>query len=157
MAGVNVDGDSRVLVYSVQESATPLDPSNTGAAFGQVTYTTTADSARLLQTVTLDDPKKPWINPADVSDLTNVDGLVSVTADTMMSKMNHWLTVLPYSGILQGYLNYISALCNLDPIIGSNTFISGMKVVAIGYEGNVWEGFKEFLAEIVRASCRERV
>lgn len=146
MAGINVDGDSRVLVYSVQESATPLDPSNTGAAFGQVTYTTTADSARLLQTVTLDDPKKPWINPADVSDLTNVDGLVSVTADTMMSKMNHWLTVLPYSGILQGYLNYISALCNLDPIIGSNTFISGMKVVAIGYEGNVWEGFKEFLA-----------
>ena len=146
MVGINVDGDERIIVYSVQETATPLDPSNTGAAFGQVTYTTTADSAKLLQNVTLNDPEKPWINPANVTELSNTDGLVSVTADTMMSKMNHWFTMLPYSGTLQGYMKQISSLCGMSPTIQVASDIASLPVVAIGYEGNVWEGFKEFLS-----------
>lgn len=146
MDGIDVDGNSNLLDYSVQESATPLNPGDISASFGQVTYTTNKDDARLEEVKTLHDRGKIWINPSTVRELSYTDGLVSVTADAAMSVLNRWYTVPPFSGSLRAYLNVLSNITGAQPPIAADPSISDQQVVAVGYEGNVWEGFKEFLS-----------
>ncbi len=147
MAGINVDGDERILSYSVQENATPLNPGDTGAALGQVVYSgyETLDP-KLEKMQLLVDPEKPWINPATVKDVSIMDGVVSITSDNAFSVLNHWFSVEPFSGSLRGYIAYLTALCGVVPPMAVDPSVADRSVVANGYEGNVWEGLKEFLS-----------
>lgn len=139
---ISVNGNPLLTDYSVQENATSLDPNNINSGFGQLTYTTNQDHPKLETDVQLNDNLRGRFI-GTVNALSGVDGLTSVTADSALSKLNRWYTVLPFSGTLANYLRFIENLVGSD--IPFETGIS-RNIVAPGYVGNVWEGFKKFLA-----------
>ena len=128
-----------LISYSVQEDATPIDPNDASAGFGQVTYSryTKEDEELNIETVSED---------GIVKDLASTDGLVNVTVDSRLSHLSRWFTVLPYGGSLSGYATHISKVVSLVPPITVDPAIASRNVLAPGYVGNVWEGTKDFLS-----------
>lgn len=125
----NIISDSKVT------DATPLDPNSTSGGFGQYTVTLPAqegDETRL---------ERELENGNVVRDISYTDGLVSLTADAPLSKLNRWHTVAPYIGSLAGYLNQIYKVTG----VLLQTTISRQMIIP-GYEGNVWSKLKEFVA-----------
>lgn len=148
MERIRVDDNDKLIDYSVSEDATPLDPGDTSAAFGQVTYTAPSEAtpSKLETPETLHDPMKDVLVPATVKELTYTDGLTSVTLDGAMSALDRWRTVPPFSGTLQNYLTKVSQICGASPAITTTTGVRNRQIVAAGFENNVWEGLKEFLS-----------
>lgn len=146
MAGVIANGDKRVVDYSVQDNSTPVDAGDTGAAIGQLTFTTPATNNKLDLETSLSDPYHNLVVPGVVTELNYTDGMVSVTAESALTALNKWFRVKPFSGSVAAYLSYLSGLCGVVPPMLAESSVSTKQIVASGYAGNVWEGFKEFLS-----------
>lgn len=155
MAGINVDGNTELTGYTVVEDATPTDPSNISSGYGQITYSTNKELPYLSNDILLSDPMRGRMKGI-VSGMTGTDGLVQITADSALAKLNKWYTIPPYSGTLQGYLTHIQTYCGVDmPMVTGLT----RTVKAPGFVGNVWDGFKKFLVanQLEVAQVAERI
>lgn len=134
---------TNLLSYTVQENATPMSLASSNGGFGQLSYVRPLrdEDENLIDTSTsLSDDK--WGDfEGIIRDISDTDGILSVTADSALANLNMWYTIPPYSGSLSGYLSMLSNVTGV--IIDTDT--SRDDIVAPGYLGNVWEGFKEFL------------
>lgn len=143
-----VDGDINVFDYTVQEDATPLNPGDVNGGYGQLTYTISQqeNSERRFDTPTelLDTSKGSY--DAVVSNMEANNGFISVTANSALSQLSRWYSVLPFEGKLSDYLAYIKELVGLDRNIVAEASIASRVIQANGYVGNVWEGLKQLLS-----------
>ena len=145
---ITVDNNPNVITYSIQEDATPINPNDTGAGFGQVTYSlqTQIDSEWDIETETEVYDSKRGIFAGVIKDIGNADGLLNVTVDSALSALSRWHTVYPYGGTVKGYAKYVSSVVGLVPPIAVDPTIATRNILAPGYVGNVWEGIKDFLS-----------
>lgn len=141
MAGITVNGNAKIISYSVQEDATSRDPSNPNAGYGQITYSTDTVWPKLETDIKLVDPYRGRFVGRAVS-LSSNNGTVTVTADGALSQLNKWYTVPPYSGSLGGYLHMLKELTGITVPFGTPLW---RDIVVPGFVGNVWEGFNRFL------------
>lgn len=146
MATVEVDGNSNIIDYSVSDDATPLNPDNTGAAFGQITYSTVGDSPQLETNTVFSDKYKAFELPGNVIEVSKTDGVTSVTLDGFLSKLNRWMTIKAHSGTVGGYVYIIANACGIVGLMQVAPDIADKDLVAAGFEGNVWEEFKNVLS-----------
>jgi len=88
MSGVSAE----IADYSVNEEATPVDASDSSGATGQITFTAVDESARLgsllllANTADLDDTERGQAF-GDITSLTSTNGLVTVTADSVLGRL----------------------------------------------------------------------
>ena len=134
--------------YSVQEDATSMDPTSPSGGVGQLTYTI-ADypgSHRLLnERVVLDDAGRGRFE-AEVRNLSKTSGGLAVTADGALTGFNEWHTVPPFSGTMTAYMNLLATITGVSNAIFVDPSISSVTVVVPGYQGNVFDHFRQFLS-----------
>ena len=140
---ITIDNDSNIIDYSVQEDATPLNFLSGGGGFGQLSYSRTEmeDDERLIEDTTVLHDDRWGDFSGTIRDLNASDGLINITADSVLSSFDRWYTVPPYNGNLQGYLGMLSS------IVGESIYSDAVRnnLVVPGFLGNVWDGFRNFL------------
>lgn len=175
---INNDGsgsvkDNAVAGYSYTEDVTSLEPSNLTGGTGQVnvsavavednTVGSTHPNSNLLinNSMTLADSQHGSVT-FQVKKLSTSSGIVSLTGDTIMARLNVVKTAQPYGGLsgatLLGAIEYYCSLVGIVPIVGS-TFSAKLEAVPvnfIGWTGNVWEYLKMLCAGI-SASTTENI
>lgn len=174
---VNNDGsgsvkDNAVATYSYSEDVTSLEPSNLTGGTSQVSVTAIAETENTVgdkhpnsnllinNSMTLTDTQKGSVN-FRVKKITNSDGVVSITGDTIMSRLNVTKTALPHGGAGYTILSAIEYYCSLVevvPVIDSvfAAELEEIEVNFIGWTGNVWEHIKMLCAG-VSASLTENI
>lgn len=145
---ITVDNDPNILSYSVQEDATPLNPHDTGAGFGQLSYAiqTNPGSVRRIETNTQLYDSERGIFDGVVQNLSSSDGLLNVTVDSALSALSRWHTVPPFGGTLDAYARRISNIVGMSPRIKVEAGSTDRQILAPGFVGNVWEGLRDFLS-----------
>ena len=134
--------------YSVQEDATPKNPSQFSGGYGQLTYTRLErlHEERTIQTVeSLHDPDRGDVQGI-VRTLNSSDGLTSVTADSALAFFNAWYTVPPFHGLLSNYVQMLMDICGVDLPLSVDSTLSSSEIFAPGFEGNVWDNFRQCAA-----------
>ena len=140
---ITINGDPNIVSYSVQEDATPLSALGSNGGIGQLTYVRTEqdDDERTINTsVSLHDDM--WGDfDGLIRNLNSNDGLLSVTADSILSSFDRWYTIPPFAGTLQSYLTMVGE------IVGEDIYADATRndLVVPGFMGNVWDGFRQFL------------
>jgi hypothetical protein len=162
----NVSGNgsiepNSIFTYSFSEEVSSLDPSTLSGATSQVSVSAIAVSSELSDSHA--DSKLLINNEMLLTDSTfgsigfrvrgiskNVD-TVSITGDTIQSRLNVERTAAPHGGTGQNLLtaiNYYCSLVDITPVIGAS-FASEMEAVPvnfIGWKGILWEKLKELCA-----------
>jgi len=142
-------GSENIKTYSVQEDATPTDPNSSAGGVGQITFGVNEDTETLhllQETITLSDGNNGKTQGV-IRNLSNSNGDVSITADSILSLFNSDHTVLPFIGTLAGAFQ---AYCNVVGItnqLSVDAAISGRSVVYPGWTGNVWTRIKQICAK----------
>jgi len=142
-------GSENIKTYSVQEDATPTDPNSSAGGVGQITFgvNENTETLHLLQEIiTLSDGNNGKTQGV-IRNLSNSNGDVSITADSILSLFNSDHTVLPFIGTLTGAFQ---AYCNVVGItnqLSVDAAISGRSVVYPGWTGNVWTRIKQICAK----------
>lgn len=157
--------DNAVAGYSYTEDVTSLEPSNLTGGTGQVnvsaiavednTVGNTHPNSNLLinNSMTLTDDQHGSVT-FQVKKLTNTNGVVSLTGDTIMSRLNVVKTAQPYGGLsgatLLGAIEYYCSLVDIVPIVDVDfaAELEAVPVNFIGWTGNVWEYLKMLCAGI---------
>lgn len=134
--------------FSVQEDATPIDPSSSFGGVGQIVFDTLEDndSRRLIGNVTLVDGSRGKTS-GFVKSISGDNGMLSVTADSILGLFNVDRTVPPYQGTLSGAINYYCDLVGIPNGVTVDSTISSRSVIYPGWKGNVWVGIKQILAK----------
>ena len=164
--------DNAVSTYSYSEDVTSLEPSNLTGGTSQVvvsaialegdTVGNTHPNSNLLinNTMTLADSEKGSVS-FQVKKLSNADGVISITGDTIMSRLNVTRTALPHGGTGYTLLSAIEYYCTLvgvtsyvDPAFAAE--LEEIEVNFIGWTGNVWEHLKMLCAG-VSASATDNI
>lgn len=125
----------QIITESSQDDTNSLDPSETSGGFGQYNATLVGqvDDERFILST---------LPEGTVSNVEYSDGLITLTADSDLSKLNRWYSVPPHVGSLTSYLYKINDIAGTS--ISTNINIPNMTIP--GFEGNVWEHFKQFLS-----------
>lgn len=167
---VNNDGsgsvkDNAIASYSYTEDVTSLEPSSLTGGTGQVSVSAIAvdsntvglthPSSRLLinNSMTLTDDQHGSV-VFRVKKLSITNGVVSLTGDTIMSRLNVVKTAQPYGGLsgatLLGAIEYYCSLVDIVPIVDVDfsAKLESVPVNFIGWTGNVWEYLKMLCAGI---------
>ena len=123
--------DNAIVGYSYTEDVTSLEPSNLTGGTGQVnvsavavkdnTVGVTHPNSNLLinNSMTLTDNDHGSVT-FQVKKLSNSSGIVSLTGDTIMARLNVVKTAKPYGGLsgatLLGAIEYYCSLVGITPI-----------------------------------------
>lgn len=154
--------DNAIANYSYSEDVTSLEPLNLTGGTSQVTVTAVAidentignthPNSNLLVNnfMTLTDSEKGSVQ-FQVKNLNNADGMVSITGNTIMARLNVEKTALPHGGTgytLLSAIQYYCGLVNIIPVIDEPlaTELEAIDVNFIGWTGNVWEYLKMLCA-----------
>lgn len=134
--------------FSVQEDATPIDPSSSFGGVGQITFDTLEDedSRRLIGDLTLVDGSRGKTS-GSVKSISGNDGSLSIVADSILGLFNVDRTVPPYHGTLSGAINYYCDFVGIPNGVTVDSEIASRAVVYPGWKGNVWVGIKQILAK----------
>jgi len=134
--------------FSVQEDATPIDPSSSFGGVGQITFDTLEDedSRRLIGNLTLVDGSRGKTS-GSVKSISGNNGRLSVVADSILGLFNVDRTVPPYRGTLSGAINYYCDFVGIPNGVTVDSEIASRAVVYPGWKGNVWVGIKQILAK----------
>jgi hypothetical protein len=147
---ITVDGKSfrNVENFSVQEDATPIDPSSSFGGVGQITFDALedSDSRRLIGNVTLIDGVRGKTS-GSVKSISGNNGRLSIVADSILGLFNVDRAVPPYHGTLSGAVNYYCDLVDIPNGVTVDSSISSRPVSYPGWKGNVWVGIKQMLAK----------
>lgn len=134
--------------FSVQEDATPIDPSSSFGGAGQITFDTLEgkNSRRLIGNLTLVDGSRGKTS-GSVKSISGNNGSLSVVADSILGLFNVDRTVPPYRGTLSGAINYYCDFVGIPNGVTIDSEIASRAVVYPGWKGNVWVGIKQILAK----------
>lgn len=155
-----------IISFSYTEDATPIDPLSTDGGSSQVTFSAIEDStstdsvlktnSRLIinNAVTISDDDFGDINLQVKKLDINSGGVLSVTGDSLMVKLNVDKTAEAFSGTLADALTYYCSLCNITPVVHAD--LDNVNVNFMAWKGNVWEQLK-LLTSSVSASATNRV
>lgn len=150
--------------YSYSEDVTSLEPSSISGGTSQVNVTAisidedTLDdkhpNSNLLinNTMTLTDSRRGSVQ-FQVKQLNNSNGVVSITGDTVMARLNATKTAEPHGGTGYTILSAIEYYCGLVGVTPSidTEFAAELELIEvnfIGWTGNVWEHLKMLCAGV---------
>jgi hypothetical protein len=162
----NISGNGSILPnsifsYSYSEEVSSLEPSNIAGATSQVNVSAIAvdseetdshaDSKLLINNeMSFTDSLRGEVN-FRVKNVSKNLAAVSITGETIESRLNVERTAVPHGGTgatLLTAINYYCGLVNITPVIGT-TFAAELALVPvnfIGWKGIVWEKLKELCA-----------
>lgn len=155
-----------LISFSYTEDATPIDPLSTDGGSSQITFTaiedaTSTDSvlktnSRLIinNTVTITDDDFGSVDLQVKKVDINSGGVLSVTGDSILVKLNVDKTAEAFTGTLAGAITYYCGLCNITPEVDET--LEDVDVNFIAWKGNVWENLK-LLTSSVSASTTDRI
>lgn len=151
-----------IASYSYSEDVTSLEPLNLTGGASQITVVAEAidentignthPNSNLLVNnfMTLTDSEKGSVQ-LQVKSINNTDGMISITGNTLMSRLNVEKTALPHGGTgytLLSAIQYYCELVGITPVIEEPlaTELEAIDVNFIGWVGNVWEHIKMLCA-----------
>lgn len=139
---------TNVTSFSVQEDATPIDPSSSAGGVGQITLGLVADrdSPMLMGEIVITDGARGRTRGA-VTGLSASDGELTVTADSILGRFNSNRVAAPYVGTLGGAVTYYCNLVGITTGIVINSAITSRAVTYPGWKGNAWVFLKQMLAK----------
>ena len=154
-----------IISFSYSEDANPIDPLSTDGGSSQVTFSAIEDStstdsvlktnSRLIinNTVTISDDDFGDVDLRVRKVDINSGGVLSVTGDSILVKLNVDKTAEAFTGTLADALTYYCSLCSITPVVHED--LDAIDVNFIAWKGNVWENLK-LLASSVSASATDR-
>lgn len=156
--------DNAIATYSYSEDVTSLEPLNLTGGTSQINVTaiaveentanSTHPNSNLLinNSMTLSDSDNGSIQ-FRVKNISSTDGVIAITGDTVMSRLNVEKTALPHGGTGYTLLSAIEYYCSLvdvtptiDPAFAAE--LDEIDVNFIGWTGNVWEYIKMLCAGV---------
>lgn len=147
LIGKGSTAQSNIVMFSVQEDATPIDPSSSFGGVGVITAGLDEfhDSQRLIGEVVLTDGSRGKTS-GTVTGVSSTDGNLSVTADSRLGLLNTDRVAQPFVGTLGQAVQYYCDLVGIpnDVLVDAN--VSSRPVVYPGWVGNVWVHMKQLLA-----------
>lgn len=169
-AKVTTTGSGKIVAdslisFSYSEDATPIDPLSTDGGSSQLTFSAVADetstdsvlktNSRLLinNNITFYDSDMGYFEAQVKKVDINSGGVVSITADSILAKLNVEKTAEPVIGTLTGALEYYCGLCDIEPVV--DTALDAIGVNFIAWKGNVWNNLK-LLTSSISASTIDR-
>lgn len=157
--------DDAIATYSYSEDVTSLEPSNISGGTSQVsvsalaveenTVGNTHPNSNLLvnNKMTLTDDDHGSVE-FQVKKLSTSSGVVSITGDTIMARLNTIVTAKPQGGLsgstLMSAIEYYCWLVGVTPLI-EEAFAAKLESVPvnfIGWTGNAWDHIKMLCAGI---------
>lgn len=155
MAGINetvitvprVGTTGNIISYTVNEDATPIDPDSSAGGVGSVSFSLLEgdDSPLIAGTVTLDDGYRGVVQ-GSVRSKNGSDGVLTATADSLLGRFNVERSAAPFSGTLQGAVQYYLNRVGITNPLVVDTTIASRAVVCPGWTGNAWVRMKQFLS-----------
>lgn len=139
---------SNVKNFSVQEDATPIEPSSSFGGVGQITFGINEDSETplILGDVSLVDGSRGKTSGSIVS-LSANNGDVTVTSNSVLGLFNTERTVLPYIGTLGDAIQFYCDEVNIPNLVVVDESLEDRPVVYPGFQGNVWVFIKNLLVK----------
>lgn len=150
-----------IFSYSYSEEVTSISPAESKGGTGQITFSAVAEPDSLLlvnNTLTLTDTERGSVS-GQVKSIALNNGVVNITADTIMSRLNVSRTAGPVGGPLETpatlleAINYYCSIVSVTPAFDDelDESLALVPVNFIGWNGNVWEYLK-MLCSAVSAS-----
>lgn len=132
--------------FSVQEDATPIEPSDTFGGVGQIVIGLDdyPDAVKNIGGLVLSAGSRGKTS-GHITNLSADNGKLNVTATSALVLYNVRRIAQPYQGTLQGYINYLSNLVGITSSIAVDSSIASRPVVCPGWNDIVWVKLKEFL------------
>jgi hypothetical protein len=139
---------SNVSSFSVQEDATPIDPSSSAGGIGQITFglDSSEDSPLLIGELIITDGARGKTSGA-IRSLAETDGKLTITADSVLGRFNTDKTAPPYSGTLGGAVQMYCDLVGITNDVVTDLAVASRPVVYPGWHGNAWVYMKQMLAK----------
>lgn len=156
-----------VLSYSYSEEVTSVSPSESKGGTGQLSFSAVAEADTALMvnnTIGLTDSNRGSVT-AQVKSINLLNDIASITADTVVSRLNVVRTAAPVGGTsetpstLLDAINYYCGLVDgVTPQFDDtlDEALDAVPVNFIGWNGNVWEYLK-MLCSAVSASLVDDV
>lgn len=141
-AGASADISS----YSVDEASTPDYPHDSSGAVSAIQFSVLedADSRYLVgNTLELTDESNGKTT-FDVLGVGASNGVLNVTAHTIMGRLVGYAKLAPYTGTLGGYITGILRSVGIEPIVEAQYNTIPLDIRA--YEGDRWEYLKQLAA-----------
>lgn len=134
-----------VAEWSVQEDATPLDPSDTSGGVGQMTLTTNENGdTEYLRRVPIDfSVPSQGTTRGTVLSVGATDGVASIVANSRLDQLNVTRDAAPFTGMLSDGLAYYLRLCGITTGIAMDPDLSTVTVNWPGWSGIVWDQIKK--------------
>lgn len=139
---------SNIKDFSVQEDATPIEPSSSSGGVGQISFglNEMTDTPLMLSEITLVDGYRGKTS-GSITELSSSNGDVTVTADSVLGLFNTDRTVAPYVGTLAGAIQFYCNEVDIDnPVVVDASFAT-RPVIYPGFKGNVWVHLKQILTK----------
>lgn len=134
--------------FSVQEDATPIEPSSTFGGVGRIEFgiNETQNTRLMIGQVTLVDGTRGKTSGA-IKTLNGSNGDVTITADSALGLFNTDRTAQPFVGTLAGAVQYYCDLVGIDNDVVVDASVANRTVVYPGFRGNVWVSLKQMLVK----------
>lgn len=138
---------SNVKSFSVQEDATPIEPSSSAGGVGSITTQLNdfPDSALSVGSLLLAAGSRGKTSGA-ITTLSSRDGDLAVTADSVLGMFNTTRTAQPYVGTLGGAVQYYCDLVGITNNVVVDASVASRSVIYPGWIGNVWVFVKQMLS-----------
>lgn len=148
LLGTSGAGTTNIRSFSVQEDATPIEPSDSSGGVGQITVGLNdyPDAPRLIGEVVLTDGARGRTS-GTVTSLSATDGVLSLSADSALGAFNTDRVVKPYVGTLGGAIQTYCDLVGVQNDVVVDDSVASRAVTYPGWYGNMWVRMKQLLAK----------
>lgn len=148
MLGQAETSTSNLKTFSVQEDATPIDPSSSSGGVGQISVGMDdfEDAQRLIGQVVLADGSRGKTS-GNVRTLNAADGALTLTADSVLGMFNTDRVVSPFVGTFKDAIQYYCDLVNIQNDVIVDSTLASRSVRYPGFTGNVWVSIKQILSK----------
>jgi len=135
-----------VADWSVEEDATPVDPSDNSGGVGQISLSTNENSdTEYLRRVPIDlSVPSQGVTRGTVLAVGATDGVASITANSRLDQLNVTRNAAPFSGTFADAIDYYLGLCGIDTGVVIDADLQSIAVNWPGFSGVVWDQVKKF-------------
>lgn len=139
---------TNIRSFSVQEDATPIDPSSSAGGVGQINFNVNdfTDGPLLIGNVILADGARGKTS-GTVTSVVGNNADLQVTADSILGLFNTNRTAQPFTGTLGDLVQYYCDLVAIPNDVLTDAAISSRSVIYPGWRGNAWVYVKQMLAK----------
>lgn len=138
--------NDNLISFSVQEDATPIDPSSSFGGVGQITATLDdfTDSHLLLGEIILGSGDRGKTS-GTIRNLSSRDGILTITADSVLGLFNANHTAMPQNTTLGAAIQYYCDLVGIPNDVLVDASLTSRSVIYPGWIGNAWTFLKQLL------------